>query len=241
MDTVKNHLKLISSITPGYTLSVKQKAIVPHQGLISAVKRKWNREDRENCMNFISSTIECSISNLTSDLGILPLLKESRSGLLALKETYRDDTDIHQKIDHLLLRIDSAVTRFESRILTSIEQIPSLLAFLQSQVNAHEGLALIRQTPIASGKPSPIGTTIHSSNVRSSPRLSSPPVSASPLPMTPPSSPTPDRMINIGLVFPSQMMPMVPFRRNLMGPLYPQRLTGYTYGRPLLNMMESVD
>ena len=238
MDTVKRHLTLISSLTPGYTINVKTKTLVYHYGFLTGLRRTLLKENRESCLRFISSTVDQAIGSITTELGILAALKESRMGISSLKETYNSDSSVAGEVDNILARIDNTIKRFENRIITQIEEIPSLLKFMESRVDAHEfdGLCIVKQTPIISAQ--------------SSPALSQPetPVTATPacvtLPPTPPSSPTRelDQIVSdltdqVLTAEPKHMLSMKNLQASPLAPLglasTSPLLSGFIYASPM--------
>jgi len=191
---LREHLELLSKITPNHTLNVTTMTIVPHNTYMGAAKRLWFRENREKTIDTIEKIIDTAIVNLPREFDLFILIKNAKNGIHNLKETYGNDQDIKLRIESCLTRIDNVCTRFEHRLITNIEQIPIIIATeLASQVNLNEydDVVLVRQTPISSP---PVQTPKTPGSAKESP-ITTPLISHTPQetpPPTPSSTPTRD-------------------------------------------------
>jgi len=191
---LREHLELLSKITPKHTLNVTTMTIVPHNSYMGAVKRLWFRENREKTIDTIERIIDTAIVNLPREFDLFMLIKNAKNGIHNLKETYENDMDIKERIELCLTRIDNVCTRFEHRLITNIEQIPIIIATeLASQVNLNEydDVVLVRQTPISSP---PVQTPKTPGSTKESP-ITTPLIPHTPQgtpPPTPSSTPTRD-------------------------------------------------
>ncbi len=140
------HLELIGSINPGFTLDVVNLNTMKHQSLWCSARRTWYQQTRDSTVSFIEKKIDVAIPLLSSDLSIYPVLRKTLQGLTSLKITYKTDAFICERIDACSRRVENACTRFQRRIITSIEQIPSLI---QASYEEFEN-CLIHQTPVPS-------------------------------------------------------------------------------------------
>jgi hypothetical protein len=153
MDKLGRDLDVLAQIAPNCTLNIKTMTPIKHHSWIGATKRLLFRENRDKTITTIEEIVDMAISNLPRDIDLLFRLKRARSGLVHLKETYSDDDTIKTRLDSCLTRLDNVTTRFERRLITSIEEIPDLLSReLVTSANEHEydNLVLVRQTPITS-------------------------------------------------------------------------------------------
>lgn len=184
MSDLSQRLELIGSIEAGYTINIKKRRLVYHDSWFTAISR-WKSEDRLSTIRYIEETIAQAITALSSEMGILMLLKHARKGIDGLKETYASDEEICQRLDACNARIENVCVRFEHMIISSIEQIPKLIEIMTTTVDAHEfdGLHLVKQTPITS----PYGSTPFRTPQEQTPRVQTPSVQTPP--KTPPSTP----------------------------------------------------
>jgi hypothetical protein len=193
MDKLRKDLDALAKLGPKQTLNIKTMTPINHRSFIGATQRLLWRENRDKTIATIEQIIDQAIVNLPRDIDLIVRLKQARTGINNLKETYSDDATVQNVLANCLSRIENVATRFERRLITSIEQIPDLLAReLVTQTNEHEydGLILVRQTPIASRPVSqpdsknetPVRTPIDARTPLRTPAETPPP--------TPPSTPT---------------------------------------------------
>src|SRR5438105_6816263 len=97
IEIVKNHLKSISSLLPGQTLSSNDMSVVNNRSLASSLMRRWYGEDRNKTIERISSLIDeaCNFS-------LIEEMEKSIEGLNHLKMTYSTDQSIIKKIDEII-------------------------------------------------------------------------------------------------------------------------------------------
>lgn len=189
---IHKRLVLLSSIQPGYTLNTR-KGILVYHGWTSAISQTWHAESRRKTILFVENTLELAIRSLTSEVALLPLLKQAKPGIANLKITYEGDVEITQRIENCLSRLENACTRFERLLITSIEQIPIVLEMMQSAVENFDSMG-VRQTPTTL---TPSGLTPHTYTPIHTPLES--PTTGSPGHITPVSS---KHELNIGNVLP---------------------------------------
>lgn len=152
MDDLKKKLVLIGSIEPGYTINIKTRTLMYYRSWYTSLIRTLSSEDIEKTLVFLESTIDLTIRNITIDMEYLPLLKQAKVGLIALKQTYREEASMKKRFDLLIRRIENTTTRVERQIISSIEQISRYQELMQASTNERdfESLCLIRQTPMSS-------------------------------------------------------------------------------------------
>lgn len=143
---LSKRLNLLASIQPGYTLNTHKRTLVYHSGWSSATIRAWYAENRQKTIFFVEDTLEQAIRSLTSEVALLPLLKQAKIGISNLKITYEGDTEITQRIENCLTRLENACTRFERLLITSIEKIPLVLEMMRTTVRTDDAME-VRQTP----------------------------------------------------------------------------------------------
>ena len=148
---IKDALELFAQIKPNLTINIYKMALVSHNSYIGSAKRLLFRENRFKTIETIERIVDSAIVNLPREIDLLILLKNAKNGINNLKHTYYDDDEMKERINSCVTRIDNVCTRFENRLMTSIEQISDEL---KSRVNVHEydNLILVRQTPILTPK-----------------------------------------------------------------------------------------
>ena len=198
---IHKRLILLSSIQPGFTLNTRKRVLVYH-GWTSAISQKWYAESRQKTILFVEDTLELAIRSLTSEVALLPLLKQAKPGIANLKITYEGDIEITGRIENCLSRLENACTRFERLLITSIEQIPMVLEMMQSAVDNPDSIG-VRQTPTGL---TPSGLTPHGYTPMGSSKVSSSihtplgsPTTGSPGSVTPVSS---KHELNVGNLLP---------------------------------------
>jgi hypothetical protein len=120
-----SRLKFIGKIQKGEKINVKYMYVQP-EGILTRISRSLIHQDnRQNTLNFVRSTISktfdiiasYSSSNKESQLQlcthIITDLKQSKNGLINLKDTYLDDIKFTCDIDTLLQDIDAKLVEIE--------------------------------------------------------------------------------------------------------------------------------
>jgi len=120
-----SRLKFIGKIQKGEKINVKYMYVQP-EGILTRISRSLIHQDnRQNTLNFVRNTIaktfdiiaSYSSSNKESQLQlcthIITDLKQSKNGLINLKDTYLDDIKFTCDIDTLLQDIDAKLVEIE--------------------------------------------------------------------------------------------------------------------------------
>ena len=115
---VISRLKFIGKIQKGDKINVKYMFVQP-EGVITSISRTViNQDNRNNTLNFVRNTIKQTfeiiskyiVSNNHSNIlycgNIIKDLKNSKSGLINIKDTYLSDIKFTCDIDTLLQEID---------------------------------------------------------------------------------------------------------------------------------------
>lgn len=114
-----SRMKFIGKIQKGEKINVKYMYVQP-EGFITSISRSLiNQCNRQNTLNFVRNTIKRTFQIISdyknSKIGthlhirslIITDLKNSKSGLINLKNTYIDDIKIGCDLDTLLQEIDA--------------------------------------------------------------------------------------------------------------------------------------
>ena len=149
MDEIKKKLILIGSAEPGHTINTKTQTLAYHRNWYTSLVRTISREDALSTLLFIELTIDDTIQNLSSDFEYLPLLKEAKNGILSLKQTYAHESQIVERIELCIARIDNAIAKFEKQFISAIEQMAIMQELLKASEFDNQCL-LVQQTPIRS-------------------------------------------------------------------------------------------
>jgi len=133
-----SRLKFIGKIQIGEKIDLKNMHL-QSDGLFTQITRTINQENRNKSLTFLQDTInkafeilKCyEFSGTNTDkvmcLNIISDLKNSRSGLLNLKETYSFDIKYCCDLDVLLQMIDAKLCEIDGKIIQSpLLQSPSL-------------------------------------------------------------------------------------------------------------------
>jgi hypothetical protein len=118
-EDVISQLKFIGKIQKGEKINARRMYVQPNSFLTALSRSFLNQDSRINTFNFISHTIKKSFELLSFHEGstkgsskiwrknIIKDLKESKNGLLNLKDTYSDDVLFCCKIETLLQDVDA--------------------------------------------------------------------------------------------------------------------------------------
>jgi hypothetical protein len=122
---VISRLKFIGKIQKGQKINVKYVFVQP-EGILTRISRTiLNQDNRQNTLNFVRSiigrTFEIISSYLSSNkessryirFNVILDLKQSKNGLINLKDTYLDDIKFTCDIDTLLQEIDAKLSEIE--------------------------------------------------------------------------------------------------------------------------------
>jgi len=126
-DEIIPKLKFISKLNKGDKINVKNLYIQPNNFINKISRSFFNIDDRTNTLMFVNNTVKKGFELLLSHIEsrnpfdiilcqhLISDLKNSKTGLLNLKETYIDDIMFICKIDALIEETDAKLIEIESR------------------------------------------------------------------------------------------------------------------------------
>jgi hypothetical protein len=122
---VISRLKFIGKVQKGEKINVKYMFVQP-EGIATRISRTLiNQDNRQNTLNFVRSTIGRTFEIITSYSSsnkesqrhicshVIIDLKQAKTGLVNLKDTYLDDIKFTCDIDTLLQEIDAKLSEIE--------------------------------------------------------------------------------------------------------------------------------
>jgi hypothetical protein len=108
-DELVVNLKVISLIavnsklyTKGSLLNLEQASIIPE-----SIRRWYRQDNRDEAIKKIDRTITKSISYITKSPQIVQYLKDSKAGILNMKDTYSLCVQTSARLDTILDKIDT--------------------------------------------------------------------------------------------------------------------------------------
>ena len=126
MQHIFNNLKLLSDLTPGYTISDTDKCIVKHGTWTTSMLRRYKGESRYSMLHFINNimteAVDYYINNGLPE-NICNCISDAIAGIYSLKETYKNDETFKGNIDTMVENIRIRI-RFaqESNVLESTQK-----------------------------------------------------------------------------------------------------------------------
>ena len=121
-------LTLLSLVGIGDTICIKDRTIVTHNSYWIAFKRYWTSENRNQTIEWVCNTVNsdlCLIKQVI-DTDIVPdiemyisLLASAKIGVMNLRTTYKDESELVHKLDILLQDMSDMIFFLEDRISIS--------------------------------------------------------------------------------------------------------------------------
>ena len=129
-------LKFISKLNKGDKINVKNMYIQPNNILNRLIRTFYMVDDRSNTLLFVNNTVKKGFDLFLSHIdsknpfdvilckNIMTDLRNAKTGLFNLKETYSEDVMFICKIDSLIEEIDAKLTEIETKynILIDIDE-----------------------------------------------------------------------------------------------------------------------
>lgn len=96
------HLQLLGSLKPGFTISTSTLSVVDHASWLVSYQRRFFRDNRRKTIDFVKDTIrttvDCIITDLDSRQILLPLLQIAVEKIIHLITTYSNDDNVKEQI-----------------------------------------------------------------------------------------------------------------------------------------------
>jgi len=160
IEKTRKGLQLIAGLSDYYVIDVETFTLIPIG--------KSHKIQSKQLIILINEIIDSAITALPKQMDFLCLLKKARTALANYNRCKLDS-------DRLLARIDNCCSRFEHKLIMTIEEIPSLLeSVIKTSINSDFDAMLIAQS---------------TSNTPSKTPSKSPSPDIGSVPFTPPSSP----------------------------------------------------
>ena len=180
---IKSNLEIISNIKAGY---IDNAPILSLTSWFNNLSTMWYKQNRVNNILFIEDVIDKAIEILPLEIDLIILLKRAKQGIVNLKDNYRNNTDILQRINTIIDKTDKEINKFDKWLTLTIDQLPYILKN-DLKISTYKLDSFdIMQTPIS--------LTPHISPDLTPPLTPNKVKSMSPTP-TPPSSPSRKRKI----------------------------------------------
>lgn len=124
---ILSRLKFIAKINKGEKVNTKYLYVQPVGFITGIIRTLYNQDNRGNMMNFIQSTVNRAFeilhtydhSKKSSDKimckNLIQDLKQSKQGLVNLKDTYVLDVKFCCDMDTLLQHIDAQISNIENK------------------------------------------------------------------------------------------------------------------------------